>query len=192
VTKAANAEGVSASLARADHKHDVSTAAPVVTGSANAEGSSTALARADHVHETAFYSFLVGAEESQQHRQEFTLCAGNNNTASDSPSTLGATRIDPALLPAGSHITGALKWQVIYSVTPGRTANITLRDHTNSVNIHTFSAQASTVPAYLEATVSVPASPRIYVVNVSLDQLGAGGERATLHMSLLEHTWVRN
>lgn len=50
VTKSAAVVGVSMEAARADHKHDITTAAPVTIGSANTEGSSTSLARADHVH----------------------------------------------------------------------------------------------------------------------------------------------
>lgn len=50
VTKAAAAAGAAATAARADHKHDVTTAAPSNVGSANAEGSSASLARADHIH----------------------------------------------------------------------------------------------------------------------------------------------
>lgn len=43
--------GVSAEASRADHKHDIATAAPVtVTGAVNAEGASLGLARADHEH----------------------------------------------------------------------------------------------------------------------------------------------
>lgn len=53
-TKSAAAVGVGTTAARADHKHDVSTAAPVSTGTANTEGTSTALARADHTHLTSF------------------------------------------------------------------------------------------------------------------------------------------
>jgi hypothetical protein len=52
VTKATAAEGTSAAVARADHKHDVDTGAPVnVTKAAAAEGTSTSLARADHKHD---------------------------------------------------------------------------------------------------------------------------------------------
>ncbi len=51
VTKAAAAVGGSSELARADHKHDVTTAAPVVVGTANAEGGAVSLARSDHVHD---------------------------------------------------------------------------------------------------------------------------------------------
>lgn len=50
VTKSAAATGVATDGARADHKHDVTTAAPVSVGAANAEGASSSLARADHVH----------------------------------------------------------------------------------------------------------------------------------------------
>ncbi len=42
--------GTGFDLARANHVHDVSTAAAASLGSANAEGSSSSLARADHVH----------------------------------------------------------------------------------------------------------------------------------------------
>ena len=50
VTKAVAAEGTSAAIARADHKHDVSTAAPSNIGTANAEGTATSLGRSDHIH----------------------------------------------------------------------------------------------------------------------------------------------
>jgi hypothetical protein len=46
----ANTEGVSSLKARADHVHNIPTAAPVNLGTANAEGASTSAARADHVH----------------------------------------------------------------------------------------------------------------------------------------------
>ncbi|HZL96179.1 MAG TPA: hypothetical protein VFB99_21160, partial [Vicinamibacterales bacterium] len=52
VTKAAAAVGTSLTLARSDHKHDVSTAivGTIAVGDAAAEGSATSLARSDHVH----------------------------------------------------------------------------------------------------------------------------------------------
>jgi len=50
VTKAAAAVGVATDAARADHKHDISTAAPSSVGTANSEGAATSLARSDHVH----------------------------------------------------------------------------------------------------------------------------------------------
>lgn len=51
VTKAAASAGAAVTVARSDHKHDVSTAAAVeLTDSSNAEGSATSLARSDHTH----------------------------------------------------------------------------------------------------------------------------------------------
>lgn len=50
VTKSAASVGVSTQAARADHKHNIATAAPSTIGTSNSEGSSTSLARADHIH----------------------------------------------------------------------------------------------------------------------------------------------
>jgi len=50
VTKATASVGTSGEAARADHKHDITTATAVSVGTANAEGTSTSLSRADHVH----------------------------------------------------------------------------------------------------------------------------------------------
>lgn len=55
VTKAAAAVGTSEEAARADHKHDITTAAAgaIAVGDAAAEGAATSLARSDHVHSLA-------------------------------------------------------------------------------------------------------------------------------------------
>lgn len=50
ITKSAAVVGTSLFSARADHKHDISTAAPSTIGTANSEGTTSSLARADHVH----------------------------------------------------------------------------------------------------------------------------------------------
>lgn len=53
ITKSTASIGTSTQAARADHKHDISTAAPSTTLTAsttNSEGSSTSLSRADHTH----------------------------------------------------------------------------------------------------------------------------------------------
>jgi hypothetical protein len=57
VTKAAAAVGVSTTVARSDHKHDVSTAAPLSVALTNAEGSATSLARSDHTHNSGNQTF---------------------------------------------------------------------------------------------------------------------------------------
>lgn len=55
VTKAAPAVGTSLTLARSDHKHDISTAVAgaITIGAAAAEGAATSLARSDHTHSLA-------------------------------------------------------------------------------------------------------------------------------------------
>ena len=52
VTKAAAAVGVGTTAARADHKHDITTAAAsgLTSASTSAEGSASSLARSDHAH----------------------------------------------------------------------------------------------------------------------------------------------
>jgi hypothetical protein len=51
VTRATASAGTSLEVARADHKHDITTAtAATLTDSTNAEGSATSLARSDHTH----------------------------------------------------------------------------------------------------------------------------------------------
>jgi hypothetical protein len=74
VTKATAAVGSSTDAARADHKHDISTAATTNTtvGGSNAEGSSTSLARADHTHALVGYGTTSG-----------TICQGNDSRLSD-------------------------------------------------------------------------------------------------------------
>jgi len=54
VTKSAAQAGTSGESARQDHKHNVATATPVDAGTGNSEGISTSLARADHVHKVPF------------------------------------------------------------------------------------------------------------------------------------------
>ncbi len=54
VTKSAALVGTGTTSARADHKHDVSTAAVGDVGTSNTEGSSTSLARSDHTHNLPF------------------------------------------------------------------------------------------------------------------------------------------
>jgi hypothetical protein len=50
VDKSAESAGVSNKVARADHKHDISTGTPSDVGTANGEGVAASLARSDHVH----------------------------------------------------------------------------------------------------------------------------------------------
>ena len=62
VTKAAAAVGVATDAARADHKHDITTAAAVTltVGGSNAEGTATSLARSDHTHALPAFGSIAG------------------------------------------------------------------------------------------------------------------------------------
>ncbi len=66
VTKATAAVGVGTTAARADHKHDVATAAVGSIGVSNTEGIATTLARSDHGHALPFsvVNTVLGAASS--------------------------------------------------------------------------------------------------------------------------------
>ncbi|HUU35442.1 MAG TPA: hypothetical protein VMW48_15360, partial [Vicinamibacterales bacterium] len=79
VTKAAAAVGVATTAARADHKHDVATAAAasLVAGSTNTEGVAVSLARSDHTHAVAIDDASHGARGGGTlHAVATTLLAG--------------------------------------------------------------------------------------------------------------------
>lgn len=56
-----NSVGSSANLAKADHIHQIPTAAPVATGTANSQGVATSFAKSDHVHNTVIASSVVSS-----------------------------------------------------------------------------------------------------------------------------------
>ena len=80
VTKAAAAVGVGTTAARADHKHDITTAAAVAltVGGSNAEGSATTIARSDHTHQLPAFGSTSG-----------TFCQGNDSRLSDDRTASG-------------------------------------------------------------------------------------------------------
>jgi hypothetical protein len=80
VTKDTAAVGVATAAARADHKHDVATAAAasLAPGGSNAEGSSTSLARADHTHALPAFGSTAG-----------TFVEGDDSRLSDSRAPSG-------------------------------------------------------------------------------------------------------
>jgi hypothetical protein len=105
VTKAAAAHGTSEEFARADHKHDIATAAPVAVGRAAAEGSSSSLARADHVHDTPV---AIGEETGS-----FSLLATDDYIRITSAGAVTVTLPSPATA-------GARRWRILLSHnTPG-------------------------------------------------------------------------
>lgn len=50
VSKSTAIIGVLTTAARSDHKHDISTAAPIAIGTSNSEGTASSLSRSDHTH----------------------------------------------------------------------------------------------------------------------------------------------
>jgi len=62
VSRTAAGSGTSADVSRADHKHDIATAAAINVGAANQEGSSSSLARADHTHAVTNLSIASEAQ----------------------------------------------------------------------------------------------------------------------------------
>jgi hypothetical protein len=115
VTKAAADVGVATTAARADHKHDVSTAAPSTIGIANSEGAATSLARSDHVHNHGAQT--VGT----LHAVATTLVAGFMSAADKTAVNSGLNVLTPTIHrhPA---LTGAQNNYDLYSL--GNTPNI--------------------------------------------------------------------
>jgi len=78
-----NAEGTSTSLARADHVHNIPTAAPVAIGTANAAGAAVTAARSDHVHRGIS---SIDANAGTDRYGDITLQQGTNLTVVDNGS----------------------------------------------------------------------------------------------------------
>jgi hypothetical protein len=80
VTKSTAAVGVATDAARADHKHNVTTATPGATtpGDSAAEGTATSLARSDHQHSLPSFGTT-----------STTFCVGNDSRLSDDRTASG-------------------------------------------------------------------------------------------------------
>lgn len=114
VTRAAAAVGVATDAARADHKHDVTTAAASaqVPGDAASEGSATSLARSDHKHSLPAYGTGAG-----------TIAQGDDSRFTDARTPLTH---------ATSHKSGgsdAIKLDELAAPTDVTTLNSTTSEH---------------------------------------------------------------
>ncbi len=102
VTKAAAGAGVSNQLARVDHKHDVSTAAPpagaVVAGGAAAEGAATSLARSDHGHAvlTDVPVNVTKAAAAEGASPKFSRADHKHDVTTGVPATIGTANAEGA------------------------------------------------------------------------------------------------
>lgn len=123
VDKSTAAVGVGTTAARADHKHDISTAAAVAlsVGGSNAEGTATTLARSDHTHSLPAFGTTAG-----------TIAQGNDSRFTDDRTASGlrtATTV-VAISSATAPTTGqalvatsstAATWQTVSTIPNTRT-----------------------------------------------------------------------
>lgn len=177
VTKATAVVGVATTAARADHKHNISTAtaSTLTVGGSNAEGSATSLARSDHTHALPAFGTTSG-----------TFCQGNDSRLSDDRTASGirtATTVvatSSATAPADGYAliassTTAASWiktpsygiKNVNNAQTGTTYTLALTDSGKTVTLNNGSAITLTVPT----NASVPFEVGTIV---NLIQLGAG------------------
>jgi hypothetical protein len=190
VTKAAAVIGTSGEPARADHKHDVSTAAPAQgIGGSNAEGTATTLARSDHDHtirETSGPTDLAvaGITDGYSVRRVGTTLAGVNPfdpdrtivvakdaVGADATNIADAITAAAALTPAPDAANPAtiLVFPGVYSTAPFSTpayVSIVGIDHQDSIIL-----EASTTTAALVTMLANSSLSRIILRGAN----GAGG-----------------
>lgn len=105
VTTSAADVGVGTTAARADHKHDISTAAPGATGvaTASAEGTATSMARSDHAHQSNTAPVAVtkdtaaigtsGEPARADHKHDITTATASAQVPGDSATEGTATSL---------------------------------------------------------------------------------------------------
>jgi hypothetical protein len=175
VTKAAAAVGVGVTLARADHKHDVSTAVAGAStvGASAAEGSATSLARSDHAHSlTAAAPVTIGTANAEGAASTFNRADhvhdhGAQNTATHhAVATSGAngfmSSTDKAKLDTIQGGTDTLASGTVTISTATITANSRIQ-----ITMKDFGAGAITGLAALAVPVATrtPGAPGSFVVN---------------------------
>jgi hypothetical protein len=122
VTKAVAAVGVGTTAARADHKHNVTTATASSNppGTSNAEGTATSLARSDHTHAIPAYGTAVS-----------TICQGNDSRLSDArtPTAHASTHVNgtddiQSATASQKGLATATQITKLDGIAPGATANV--------------------------------------------------------------------
>lgn len=118
VTKAAPVTGTSGEPARADHKHDITTAAPSVgIGGSNSEGAATSLARSDHGHAlrttTGPTDLTIGAIANG----EYLVRSGTNIIGGSPGGGVFGTYPQYASSDGESTYTGSTAWQTKVTLT---------------------------------------------------------------------------
>lgn len=145
VTKSAATVGVATDAARADHKHNISTAvaSSLSVGGASSEGSATSLCRSDHTHALPAFGTTAG-----------TFCQGNDSrfvgAYSSTPSALG--------------VTGA---------TDGASSNYAKGDHAHNINVAApSSVDASTTAVAAGASTSLARADHTHTFRIPSQAAG--------------------
>jgi hypothetical protein len=143
VTKAAAVIGVSGEPARADHKHDVSTATAgaATPGDSAAEGGATSMARSDHRHSLPAFGTGLG-----------TFCQGNDGRLSDSRTPTAH---------ASTHAAGGLGGDGLGTAAPAATgvASVSAEGSATTFARSDHAHQSNTAPSNVtKATASVGSS----------------------------------
>jgi len=176
ITKSAAVIGVATTAARADHKHDVDTAAAVTlsVGGSNAEGASTSLSRADHTHAIPAFGSTVG-----------TFTQGNDSRLSDDRTASGL-RSSSTVINVSSAIAPTSGQALI--ATSGTTAtwqSLTALTATDPTNV---SKSVAVVGVAITAARSDHKHDIDTAVAVTLSVGGSNAEGASANLSRADHT----
>lgn len=180
VTKAAAAIGTSGEPARADHKHDVTTAAPATgIGASNAEGSATTLARSDHNHqirESGGQNLTMGAvADGQTFVRSGTTIAGQ--TAATAASLTHKNVVRVATAAAGTLATSFANGQTVDGVVVATSDRILLKDQASGIENGLYTVNAAGAPT---RTTDLPTAASAGGVSVYVQEGSANADTGWL------------
>ena len=127
VTKAAASAGVSSEVARADHKHDITTATPgtITVGAAAAEGSATSLARSDHTHALTAPAAPVAVTKAAASAGVAATVARSDHKHDVTTAAPSATAVQVGNTAAEGAATSLARSDHTHTVTGGTPVNVT-------------------------------------------------------------------
>lgn len=166
ITKATAVPGVSTEAARADHKHDVATAAPASLSAAtttSAEGSATSLARSDHAHAVptaAPAALTVGAAATAGTSTNLARADHVHAVAAGTPVAVGAANAagSATTFARSDHVHDAsAKADVDFGIVTNAAASLTLGiAHRGKLILCTYNSAPPKVVLPRNSTVALP------------------------------------